>query len=124
MTCKEADVDVAVNALLRGYQEEAGLYTVVRNLTLSQHRTLRTNRDLMRFSDLLDEKEDLLQLIDQIEEVLAPAKSAVLGSEPSDRDHRRRLAGTLDQVTDLIEEIRILESRNAGMLEMVSTASR
>ena len=68
------EVEAAVNSLLSGYQEELNLYLVVRNLTMAQRELLTqqhaavgiaaglTQRaDFMRFTDLLDEKEDILR---------------------------------------------------------------
>ena len=115
-TLERNELDAAVETLLRGYEEETSLYSVVRNLTRNQRVTLRDERDVPRFSDLHDEKEDILQLIEQIEDEMKSAKSVVMARHPDRCPRSLRLTRLLDNLTQLIEEIRILESANAALL--------
>jgi hypothetical protein len=109
----------AMDALVHGYSEEMALYATVRTLTLRQRDTLHDGWDLDRFGDLLDEKEDLLQMIGQIESLMKHAKSLVLLRKPPECPSRRKLERMLDQLTAVIEEIRAIEGGNAEMIEDV-----
>ena len=120
MNVENLNVEKAVETLLRGYEEEASLYSVVRNLTLNQRETLHSVWDLQRFADLLDEKEDLLQIIGQIDEELAPAKTVVMAQGPERCPHRNRLTRLLDKLTEMIEEIRLIEGSNASILKQMA----
>ena len=119
---KAGDVDVAMNMLVMGFKEELNLYAVVRELTLSQKKILGNGRDLMRFNDMLDEKEDVLRLIDQIDEELSKAKTVVTSQRPQSTCCRKELAHVLDQVTETIEEIRVMERENVELLDMEAVA--
>ena len=112
-----ASLAAAMDALVRGYREELQLYSTVRALTWRQRDTLREGWNLDRFGDLLDEKEDLLQMIGQIESVMKGAKSLVLARKPSQCPDRWTLERLLDQLTAMIEEIRAVEGANASLLE-------
>jgi hypothetical protein len=107
----------AIEALVRGYTEEIALYSTVRALTWRQRDTLRDDRNLERFGDLLDEKEDLLRMIGQIESLMKNAKSLVLTRKPPECPSRWKLMNLLDQLTAIIEEIRSIEGVNASILE-------
>ena len=106
-----------MDTLVHGYREESELYTRVRKLTWRQRETLCEGWDLDRFGDLLDEKEDLLQMIGQIEsrdeerQIAGPVEKAAAMPEPLEA---RTL---LDQLTAMIEEIRDVEGANATLLE-------
>jgi flagellar biosynthesis/type III secretory pathway chaperone len=112
----QTDVAAAVNALVRGYTEEALLYRHVRRLTWEQSDTLYEGRDLDQFQDLLDEKEDLLQMIEQIESGLREAKTRVSSNERLECPVRPRLNALLDRLIQIIAEIRAVESDNASFL--------
>jgi len=118
-TCLATDVTSAVDYLTQAYKEEAGLYLAVRDTTVRQQMALERDADLMRFADLFETKEDLLALIGQLDAEMAPAKSVIMSHPPEDTDTRRKLARLLDHVTEIIEEIRLLESHNAELLEHV-----
>ena len=111
------EVDVAVHVLLRGYGEEANLYSAMRELSLRQLETLRDRRDLARFSDLLDEKEDILRLIGQIDSEMVGAKTFVMTLDPEACPNRDRLRRLLDRVTGIIEDLRAIESENVRHFE-------
>jgi hypothetical protein len=115
--CLESDVTSALESLNRSYREEAGLYLAVRDVTVRQYQALQEEPDLLRFADLFEEKEDLLAIIDQVEAEAVPAKDAVLSAPPDGGPGRARLAGLLDRITQTIEEIRLIESHNAALLE-------
>jgi hypothetical protein len=117
-----SDLTAAMDTLVHGYRAESELYTRVRRLTWRQRDTLRENWDLDRFSDLLEEKEDLLRMIGQIETVMKSAKTLVLSRKPSQCPSRWKLEALLDQLTAMIEEIRIVESANASLLESAPVA--
>ena len=119
---KAGNVDVAIDMLLMGYKEELNLYAAVRELTLSQKKILCNGRDLMRFQDMLDEKEDVLRLIDQIEEEMSKAKPVVTSPHPPSSCRRKKLVRVLDQVTETIEEIRALERENVELLDREAVA--
>ena len=119
---KAGNVDVAMTMLLTGYKEELNLYSVVRELTLSQQRILHNGRDLMRFNDMLDEKEDVLRLIDQIDEELSKAKTVVTSQRPTSTCRKKELAHVLDQVTETLEDIRAMERENVELLDVEAVA--
>ena len=112
-----AALTAALDTLVHGYREESELYTRVRRLTWRQRDTLRDGWDLDQFSDLLEEKEDLLQMIGQIESVMKGAKTLVLGRKQPECPNRWQLERLLDQLAAMIEEIRALEGANASLLE-------
>jgi len=112
-----ANLTAAMDALVHGYREELEIYSTVRALTWSQRRTLDQDWNLDRFCDLLDEKQDLLQMIGQIESVMKSAKSLVLTRDLAQCPDRWKLERLLDQLTILIEEIREVEGANATLLE-------
>ncbi len=112
-----ANLAAAMEALVHGYSEELELYSTVRALTWSQRHTLDEGWNLDRFCDLLDEKQDLLQMIGQIEAVMKSAKSLVLNRNLAQCPDRWKLERLLDQLTALIEEIREVEGANATLLE-------
>ena len=116
-------VDSAMNTLLNGYREEAGLYLRMLRLTWRQQDVLRSESDLYRFRDLLEEKEELLGRIARIESAMANAKSLVLSQSPAKCPDRWKLEMLLDRLTDTIEEIRIVEGSNARLLEAVPAAN-
>ena len=117
-----AEITAALDTLVHGYRAESELYTCLRKLTWRQHDTLREGWDLERFGDLLEEKEDLLQMIGQIESVMKSAKSLVLSGKPSQCPDRWKLEKVLDQLTAMIEEIRIVEGANDSLLEAAPVA--
>ena len=112
-----ANLTAAMDALVHGYSEEMELYSTVRALTWRQRETLCDGWNLDQFGDLLDEKEDLLQMIGQIESVMKSAKSLVLTRKPPQGPSRWKLERLLDQLTAMIEEIREVEGANATLLE-------
>ena len=118
-TCTDEKVELAVDMLLHGYREELNLYSAVRDLSLAQYGILNNGADLLRFGDLLDEKEDVLRLIGQIDSEMAGAKALVAALPPSTCPRRRQLAALLDRVTDAIEETRAIERDNVSLLDRV-----
>ena len=92
-------------------------------LTWRQRDILRNGLDLNLFRDLLEEKEDLLRTIAQIESEMKSAKSLVLSYPPSQSSGRRELEMLLDRLTETVEEVRIVESNNACLLEAVPSAN-
>ena len=118
-TCTDEKVELAVDMLLHGYREELNLYSAVRDLSLAQYGILNNGADLLRFGDLLDEKEDVLRLIGQIDSEMAGAKALVASLPPSTCPRRRQLAALLDRVTDAIEETRAIERDNVSLLDRV-----
>ena len=110
------NVESAVNALVRGYQEETNLYLAMRRLTLSQKEMLANGEDLAWIWDILDAKEDLLKMIEEIEGTMAQAKAVVLSQAPETCPDRWKLTTLLDRLTEIIEELRILENGNAALL--------
>jgi hypothetical protein len=111
------NLTTAMDALVHGYSEEVELYSTLRALTWSQRDILCDGWNLDRFGDLLDEKEDLLQMIDQIETLMQDAKSLVLSRKPVHCPGRWKLERLLDRLTAMIEEIRAVEGANASLLE-------
>jgi len=112
-----ASLTAAMDALVHGYSAELEIYSTVRALTWRQRDTLCEGWDLDRFGDLLDEKEDLLRMIEQVESVMKGAKSLVLGRKQPECPNRWQLERLLDQLAAMIEEIRALEGANASLLE-------
>ncbi|MGD1000277.1 MAG: hypothetical protein ABSA67_06205 [Candidatus Brocadiia bacterium] len=110
------DVAAAINALVHGYKEEAQLYTHVRRLTWKQHDTLHEGWDLDQFHDLRDEKEDLLQMVEEIELGMRAARAVVLFKKPPKCPDRSKLDTLLDHMIEIIEEIWTVESDNASLL--------
>jgi len=106
-----------MNALLRGYREEALIYLRVLELTWRQRDILRGGMDLSLFRDLLEEKEDLLRMVAQINSEMRSARSLVLSYPPSQRPNCRELEQLLDRLSSTVEEVRIAESNNARLLE-------
>ena len=115
----QVEMDSAVDFLLRGYEEELNLYSVVFDLTVRQNQVLRDSQDLVRFCDLLDEKEDLLRIIGQIDVEMKQAKTFLLLQQPEVCPRRWRLTFLLDRVTRLIERIRARERMNIELLQGV-----
>ena len=111
------NLTAAMDALVHGYSEEMELYSTLRALTWSQRDILCDGWNLDRFGDLLDEKEDLLQMIDQIEAVMQEAKSLVLSRKPPQSPSRWKLERLLDRLAAMIEEIRAVEGANASLLQ-------
>ena len=112
----QTSVAAAINDLVRGYREEAQLYMRVRRLTWQQHDTLHEGWDLDQFHDLLDEKDDLLQMVEQIESGMHTARAIVLLKKPLECLNRLKLDMVLDHIIETIEEIWIVESDNASLL--------
>jgi len=112
----QTDVTTAINALVHGYREEAQLYMYVRKLTWKQHDTLHEGWGLDRLQDLGDEKDDILQMVEQIESGMRTARALVLFKKPLECRSRSKLNRLLDRVIEIIEEIRIVESDNASLL--------
>jgi len=117
-----ANVEAAVNALVRGYQEETNLYLAMRRLTLSQKEMLANGEDLAWIWDILDAKEDLLKMIEEIEGTMAPAKAVVLSQAPATCPDRWKLTTLLDRLTEIIGELRALENGNAALLRKLPQA--
>ena len=116
---RPADVATALDDLVRGYEEEMQLYRKVRNLAWGQRMALRNGRDLNRFGDLLDEKQDLLRMIAEIESHLRAAKSLVVSRELPQCPNRRKLETLLDELAATIEDTCVIESANAALLNAV-----
>ena len=116
-------IKAAMDLLIRGYEEEVNLYSAVRDLALRQKRMLGESSDLVRFCRLLADKEDLLRIIGRIEEEMAPARSLVTSLGPERYPDRWKLTVLLDQVWDLIEDIRALERQSISLLERVPEKS-
>jgi hypothetical protein len=112
-----ASLLAAVDALVHGYSTELELYSTVRALTWRQRDMLCDGWNLDRFGDLLDEKEDLLRMIGQIESAMKGAKSLVLSRKLLQCPNRWKLERLLDQLAEMIEEIRAVEGANASLLE-------
>lgn len=119
MIATQEGAGVAVDILLRGYEEEINLYSALRELSLKQRESLRADADLARLCDLLDEKEDLVALIGEIDSEMSRAKSVVLSLRPHTCPHHDRLAGLLDHVAGLIADIRAIEQENMSFLDKV-----
>ncbi|MGD1000950.1 MAG: flagellar export chaperone FlgN [Candidatus Brocadiia bacterium] len=119
-----ANLTAAMDALVHGYRAELEIYSTVRALTRRQRDTLCDGWgwDLDRFGDLLDEKEDLLRMIEQVESVMKGAKTLVLGRKLSPCPNRWQLERLLDRLAAMIEEIRALEGANASLLETALAA--
>jgi hypothetical protein len=116
--CATTDVAGALVNLTRAYQEEAGMYLAMRDITVRQYQAL-CDADLLRFGDLFDEKEDLLAIIGQIDAETEGAKGILLSGPTDETPERLKLASLLDRITQVIEEIRLLESHNAALLDSV-----
>jgi len=113
------DVDTAVHMLMRGYEEEMRLYSLVHDLTIQQ-KALFARRDYDgAASSLLEQKERLLSMIGKLESEMSPAKSLVMAQQPDHCPHRWQLAALLDSLQDMIEEIRDAERENVSLLETV-----
>jgi hypothetical protein len=115
----QTDVAAATDTLEHGYREETQLYMHVSRLTWKQHDALREESDLDQFHDLRDEKEDLLQMVEEIESGMRAAQAFVLSKGPSVCLGRFRLNGLLDRLMETLEEIRIVESDNASLLDAI-----
>lgn len=115
----QTGVAAATETLVRGYQEEAELYMHVRRLTWEQRDALRERWDLDQFHDLRDEKEDLLKMIEEVESGMRAAQALVLSQGPAACLNRSQLNGLLDQLVEIIEEIWIVESDNASLLNAI-----
>jgi len=115
----QESVATAMNALLCGYREEAQIYLHMLQLTWRQRDILRNGLDLNLFRDLLEEKEDLLRMIEQIDTEMKNAKTLVLACPPPQSSNRRDLEKLLDRLTQTIEEVRTAESNNASLLDGV-----
>jgi hypothetical protein len=111
----QSGVAAAIEALEHGYREEAQLYMHVRRLTWKQHEILHEGWDLDQFHDLRDEKEDLLQMVEQIESGLHAARAIVLFRKPLECLDRSKLDMLLDHMIEIIEEIWIVDSDNASL---------
>ena len=118
-TCTDEKAELAVDMLLHGYREELNLYSAMRDVTLAQQKILNNGADLLRFTDLLDEKGDILQLIGQIDSEMAGAKALVTSLPQATCPRRRQLAALLDRVTDTIEQTRAIEQDNVSLLDHV-----
>ena len=119
-TCTDEKAELAVDMLLHGYREELNLYSAMRDVTLAQQKILNNGADLLRFTDLLDEKGDILQLIGQIDSEMAGAKSLVVSLPRAACPKRPQLAALLDRVTDVIQETRAIEQDNVLLLDHVT----
>ena len=117
-----ANITAAVNALVRGYEEETNLYLAMRRLTLSQKEMLAHGEDLSWVWDILDEKEDLLKMIEEIEGTMGEAKAVVLSQDPETCPNRWKLTPLLERLTEIIEELRVLETGNAALLRRMPQA--
>jgi len=109
-------MDRAVRRLLDAYDEEMHLYSIMRELTLEQRAALAETGRVDRFLDLFDQKQDLLELIGQIDSSVNEARTTVLSSQPDGCPGRGRLGALLDRLRNLIEDIRAIERENAARL--------
>ena len=116
---KHKEIKVAVDVLVRGYEEELNLYQVVRDLSLEQKALLDDPGDMTSLYELLERKEDVLGLVGLLESEMAGARTLVMAQSPAECPHRLRLAAVLASVQDMIEEIREMERHSADMLERV-----
>lgn len=116
---KRKDIDVAVNLLMEGYEEEIHLYSVIRDITFRQKTLLAQKEGLGSFCKLLHEKEEVLNVIGRLESEMTRAKKLVMRENPDHCPHRWRLAALLDSLQDMIEDIRDAERDNATLLEAV-----
>jgi len=122
-TLRKGDqIEEALGMLLMGYKEELNLYSVVRRLTLGQRKILNNGRDMLRFNDMHDEKQDVLRLIDQIDKELSKAKKVVTSKHSPHAGPERKLAHVLDRVTETIEGIRSVERENIELLNLQPVA--
>ncbi len=112
-----ASLTAAMDALVHGYSAELEIYSTVRQLTRRQGDILCDGGDLDQFGDLLDEKEDLLRMIEQVESAMKGAKTLVLGRKQPECPNRWQLERLLDKLAAMIEEIRAIEGANASLLE-------
>ncbi len=112
--------DMAMDMLLEGYREETRLYRLLLEVAREQRTTLLAHGTVARFSDLLDAKEDLVEMIGQIEQHLEYAKRVVLSHGPATQDGCAALAAILDHVTQVIAEVQDIEEGNAAMLERLT----
>jgi len=109
-------IELAMDMLLRGYQEELNLYSAMHELTLTQKEILGDEGSLSRFCDLLQEKEQILRVIGQIDDEMSGAKALITSSAPNGTPRRRQLNALLDRLTDTIDDLRALEQDNASVL--------
>jgi hypothetical protein len=113
------NVSAAVNTLVHAYEEEINLYRAIRSIASRQKAILANNGSVQEFTDLLDEKDDLLKLIGQIEHSMRPLCAAVLSIQAAACPDRARLAGILDKLMLVIEEAGCVEMENVSMLDAV-----
>ena len=117
MTRTEAKLNDAVEQVIKGYEEELFLYSAMRDVCAVQLATAEGADEAIRLDDLLDEKEDILTLIDQVDSAMAGAKSAVMSVDPDACPRREMLDDLLDRLACLIEDIRAIERLNIAAVD-------
>ena len=104
--------------LVAGYSEESMLYQMLFGLTSRQRRCLGDGGDLSEFVELIDQKDSVLNQIEQLEAELEPLRSRWFSAGCAKRERlAEQLHPLLDEVISTIQRTVSLEHDNERLLE-------
>ena len=108
----------AAAQLVAGYSEESLLYQMLFGLTSRQRRCLGDGGDLAEFVELIDQKDAVLNQIEQLEVELDPLRDCWMSAPRSKRENlAERLNPLFDEVIGTIQKTVAVEQDNERLLE-------
>lgn len=108
----------AAAQLVTGYSEESVLYQMLFGLTSRQRRCLGDGGNLAEFVELIEQKDSVLDQIEQLETELEPLRTCWMTSPHSERDKlTERLNPLFDEVISTIQKTVAVEQGNERLLE-------
>ena len=104
--------------LVAGYSEESVLYQMLFGLTSRQRRCLGDGGNLAEFVELIDQKDGVLDQIEQLEGELDPLRACWMNAPLTKREKlAERLNPLFDEVISTIQKTVAVEEDNERLLE-------
>ena len=104
--------------LVAGYSEESVLYQMLFGLTSRQRRCLGDGGNLSEFVELIDQKDGVLNKIEQLETDLDPLRTRWMMAPYASREElSEKLNPLFDEVINTIQKTVLLEQDNERLLE-------
>jgi len=108
----------AAAQLVAGYSEESVLYQMLFGLTSRQRRCLGDGGNLGEFVELVDQKDAVLNQIEQLEDELDPLRACWMSAPRVKRENlAERLNPLFDEVINTIQKTVAVEQDNERLLE-------
>ncbi len=102
-----------------GYSEESVLYQMLFGLASRQRRCLGDGGNLAEFVELIDQKDEVLNQIEQLEADLDPVREQWMSAPSAERDRvGKQLDPLFDEVIETIQKTVSLEEDNERLLEL------